>query len=84
MVTINTNLKDITGITIKLNDILEDNVPSKGIVMFHEGELLLTTNFEGRDIQSTDTADKLDQALVDDNHMRIIGNVVDNLLNVFN
>jgi YopX protein len=74
-----TTIRDANDKLIREGDILEDNVPSKGIVKLSEGQFWVTTDYHGRDINAFDSeCDLLSEGLISCNHMVVTGNIHDN------
>jgi hypothetical protein len=72
-----TGIKDWNGNFILEGDVLSDKVPSNGIVVYSEGKYLVTSDFQGRNIMQLGHSDLLNERLVNDNEMVVIGNIHD-------
>jgi hypothetical protein len=81
----NTGIKDSNDKIIREGDLLLDNISTKGIVVLSNGEHWVTTDYNGRDIKILNKeCDLLNEDLVYDNKMVILGNIFENpeLLNL--
>ncbi|WP_446936673.1 YopX family protein [Lysinibacillus fusiformis] len=75
----NTGVNDLNGKAIREGDILIDNLPSKGIVVrLKDGQYVVTSDFQGRDIRQIENSDSLNAYLIKDHEMTSIGNIHDN------
>ncbi|PLR72184.1 YopX family protein [Bacillus sp. UMB0728] len=72
-----TGVKDLNGKPVLEGDVLADKVPSKGIVIFSEDQFVVTSDFDGRDIRQVSHSDLLNENLILDNNMYVIGNIHD-------
>ena len=74
-----TGVNDMYGKAILEGDVLIDVLPSKGIVVrLEDGQYIVTSDFLGRDIRQIGNSDLLNDDLIKDNKMSVIGNIHDN------
>ena len=74
-----TGVNDMYGRAILEGDVLIDVLPSKGIVVrLEDGRYVVTSDFQGRDIRQVGHSDLLNDFLIKDHKMTVIGNIHDN------
>lgn len=74
-----TGVNDLNGKAILEGDVLIDRLPSKGIVVrLKDDQYVVTSDFQGRDIKQIGHSDLLNDELIKDNEMSVVGNIHDN------
>lgn len=70
-----TGLCDKKGKEVYEGDIVSDKQHTLGIVKYHDGSYIVTTNYQGSDIFSIENHDVLNGDLIACNDLEVIGNV---------
>lgn len=73
-----TGLKDKNGIEIYEGDILVCHHKTKGNVFFHDGSYRLSSDQCELNVEDIHSYDDLNQYLIEDNNLVIIGNIYEN------